>query len=128
MAAGGEKVGNSRGRSSAMKSVAIGFLKLYRLLVSPLYGDVCRYYPSCSAYALEAVEVHGAVRGGGLSVRRLSRCHPWNLGGYDPVPGTPAAKEWADEQLSKTRNSDEGTKITEINSAPTNGHTTRCMS
>ena len=111
-----------------MKSLAIGFLKLYRLLVSPLYGNVCRYYPSCSAYALKAVEVHGAVKGGGLSVRRLSRCHPWNLGGYDPVPGTLAAKEWAEEQLGKTGSSSNSSNISEINSARTTGHTTRCMS
>jgi putative membrane protein insertion efficiency factor len=61
-------------------------LKAYRRVVSPLYGDVCRYYPSCSAYALHAVERHGAARGSWLAVRRLGRCHPWALGGVDPVP------------------------------------------
>ena len=71
-----------------MKHLVIGFLKAYRLLVSPLYGNVCRYYPSCSAYALRAVEVHGALRGSWLAARRLLRCHPWAPGGYDPVPGT----------------------------------------
>lgn len=71
-----------------MKYPLIGFLKLYRLAISPLYGQVCRYYPSCSAYALEAVESHGAMRGSWLAVRRLSRCHPWSSGGYDPVPAT----------------------------------------
>ncbi len=78
-----------------MKHVLIGLLKVYRLVVSPLYGNVCRYYPSCSAYALRAVEVHGAVRGSWLAARRLLRCHPWTPGGYDPVPGTP---EWQEEQ------------------------------
>ena len=61
-------------------------LRAYRLLVSPLYGDTCRFYPSCSAYALEAVERHGVMRGGWLAVRRLARCHPWNPGGVDHVP------------------------------------------
>ncbi|RYY08848.1 MAG: membrane protein insertion efficiency factor YidD [Alphaproteobacteria bacterium] len=85
-----------------MKHLLIGLLKLYRLVVSPLYGNVCRYYPSCSAYALRSVEFHGAVRGTWLAGRRLLRCHPWTPGGYDPVPGTP---EWHEEQalLDATR-------------------------
>ncbi len=71
-----------------MKTILIGLLKAYRLLISPLYGDVCKYWPTCSAYALGAVEHHGAVRGSWLALRRLGRCHPWAKGGWDPVPGT----------------------------------------
>ncbi|MCW3159438.1 membrane protein insertion efficiency factor YidD [Micropruina sonneratiae] len=81
-----------------MRVVLIALLRAYRFLISPLYGQVCKFYPSCSAYALEAVTVHGAWRGTGLAARRLGRCHPWSLGGYDPVPGTDAARAWAAEQ------------------------------
>ena len=69
-----------------MKYVLIWLLKGYRFAISPLYGQVCRFYPTCSAYALEAVTEHGALRGSWLAVRRVGRCHPWNPGGYDPVP------------------------------------------
>jgi len=69
-----------------VKYILIGLLKAYRAVISPLYGEVCRYYPSCSAYALEAVQKHGATRGTVLTVRRLARCHPWAAGGLDPVP------------------------------------------
>ena len=69
-----------------MKHVLILLLRGYRAFVSPLYGPVCRYHPSCSAYALEAVTGHGTIRGGWLAVRRVGRCHPWTAGGYDPVP------------------------------------------
>ncbi len=61
-------------------------LAFYRRLISPLYGPVCRFFPSCSAYAMEALVVHGAVKGSWLAGRRLIRCHPWNSGGLDPVP------------------------------------------
>jgi uncharacterized protein len=61
----------------------------YRRFISPLLPPVCRFYPSCSEYALEAFRAHGAVRGLWLAMRRLSRCHPFNPGGYDPVPPRP---------------------------------------
>lgn len=77
-----------------MRTVLVALLKAYRFAISPLYGQVCRYYPTCSAYALEAVETHGALRGCGMAARRVGRCHPWAAGGVDPVPprrgsGTP---------------------------------------
>lgn len=68
------------------QNALIALLKVYRALVSPLYGNVCRYFPSCSAYALEAVTVHGTLKGLSLTVRRLLRCHPWATGGLDDVP------------------------------------------
>ncbi len=71
-----------------MKYVLIGLLKAYRFAISPLYGQVCRYHPTCSAYALEAVQTHGAVRGTWLAMRRVARCHPWAAGGFDPVPSS----------------------------------------
>lgn len=69
-----------------MKYVLIWLLKGYRFAISPLYGQVCRYHPTCSAFALEAVQTHGAVRGTWLAARRVARCHPWAAGGLDPVP------------------------------------------
>ena len=91
-----------------MKYVLIGLLKAYRAVISPLYGNVCKYYPSCSAYALEAVTVHGAIKGSWLAGRRLLSCHPWAAGGYDPVPGTEAAAAWVVEQAAACDCTNEG--------------------
>ncbi|MFP3580911.1 membrane protein insertion efficiency factor YidD [Arthrobacter sp. fls2-241-R2A-200] len=68
------------------RNIIIFLLKAYRKVISPLYGQVCRFFPSCSAYALEAVTVHGAVKGSWLAAKRLAKCHPWNAGGVDHVP------------------------------------------
>ena len=62
-------------------------VRAYRLLLSPWVGHGCRFQPTCSAYALEALEKHGAFRGSWLALRRILRCHPWGGEGYDPVPG-----------------------------------------
>jgi putative membrane protein insertion efficiency factor len=64
----------------------IGLVKAYRLLLSPSLGSSCRFEPSCSAYSLQALHQHGAVRGSYLTLHRLARCHPWCDGGIDPVP------------------------------------------
>ena len=69
-----------------MRQLLILLLRGYRFAISPLYGQVCRYHPSCSAYALEAVTRHGSLRGSWLAARRIARCHPWAEGGLDPVP------------------------------------------
>ena len=63
-----------------------GLIRLYQRLLSPLLPAACRFYPSCSQYALEAITRHGALKGGWLAARRLTRCHPFHPGGYDPVP------------------------------------------
>lgn len=73
--------------------VLLGVIRAYQWTVSPLLGPVCRFHPSCSNYGFEAVRVHGAVRGGWLTVRRLARCHPWNPGGLDPVPPARSATD-----------------------------------
>jgi putative membrane protein insertion efficiency factor len=72
--------------------LALLLLRLYQLLLSPLLamsGGGCRFHPNCSAYAIEAVKTHGALKGGVLALRRLARCHPWGAGGLDKVPGKP---------------------------------------
>jgi hypothetical protein len=69
-----------------MRAPLIALIRVYQLFVSPLLGNHCRFYPSCSQYAREAIEQHGALRGGWLAIRRLLRCHPWHPGGVDPVP------------------------------------------
>ena len=69
-----------------MRKALTLLIRGYRYFLSPWLGSRCRYYPSCSAYALEAIERHGALRGTWFAVRRISRCHPWHDGGHDPVP------------------------------------------
>lgn len=69
-----------------MQKILITLVRGYRYTVSPLLGNHCRFHPSCSVYAEEAIAKHGAIRGTWLTARRLSRCHPWHVGGLDPVP------------------------------------------
>ena len=70
----------------ALQSVALGLIRVYRRFLSPLLGPRCRFYPSCSVYALTAIERFGLVRGSYLAAHRLCRCHPFCDGGIDPVP------------------------------------------
>jgi len=69
-----------------MKGLLLALIGVYRYLISPLLGPNCRFHPSCSEYAAQAIARHGVWGGLGLSLRRVLRCHPWNPGGYDPVP------------------------------------------
>ena len=69
-----------------MKSLLLGLIRGYRLVLSPWWGRQCRFMPSCSEYASEAIDRHGAIGGSWMALRRLGRCHPWCPGGFDPVP------------------------------------------
>lgn len=75
------------GGAGVLARVLIGGVRFYQVAIGPFLPKTCRYEPSCSVYAIEALERHGAARGGWLATRRLLRCHPWGGHGYDPVPG-----------------------------------------
>ena len=69
-----------------MKGVVLALLRLYKLCISPYLGQNCRFHPSCSDYASDAVRCHGVIHGSALAAKRLCKCHPWHAGGIDPVP------------------------------------------
>jgi putative membrane protein insertion efficiency factor len=80
-------VSGSEGRRIGLGArIALTLIGAYRLLLSPLFGRNCRYHPTCSDYAGEAITRHGLLRGGWMGLRRIGRCHPFRQGGYDPVP------------------------------------------
>ncbi len=80
-----------------MKTLLLLLLRLYQLCLSPFLGQRCRFYPSCSSYAMEAIAKHGTLKGGILAARRLGRCHPWHPGGVDPVPETLDSRQKTDK-------------------------------
>ncbi|MEO1451372.1 MAG: membrane protein insertion efficiency factor YidD [Bacteroidota bacterium] len=69
-----------------ISSILVFLIRIYQNLISPFFPGACRYSPTCSEYVVEAVKVHGPLKGGWLGIRRISRCHPWGGQGYDPVP------------------------------------------
>ena len=76
------------GRTGHVKSLLLGAIWLYQKVLSPWIGNQCRFYPTCSEYARQAVVAHGSLRGSALAAKRLCKCHPWHPGGFDYVPGT----------------------------------------
>jgi len=84
-----------------VKKIAIGLIRLYQRTLSPDHGwtrilypyGCCRFHPTCSQYAIEAIQNHGLLRGGWLALKRIARCHPWSVGGHDPVPELAPNKE-----------------------------------
>lgn len=76
-----------------MRLILIALVRVYQLFLSPWLGNQCRFSPTCSHYAIEALRTHGALRGGWLGLKRIGRCHPWCVGGHDPVPPAHLFKE-----------------------------------
>ena len=84
-----------------MRSLFIGIIKLYQILISPLLGPNCRFHPTCSHYAIEAIARHGVLKGGYLSVRRLIKCQPLHEGGLDPVPEKKDKQSHIDDNIER---------------------------
>ena len=74
-----------KGFTYIIETILISLIRFYQLFISPLLGNNCRYYPTCSQYAIEAIEKKGIIKGSWMAVKRICRCHPWHDGGYDPV-------------------------------------------
>jgi len=83
MADKGQKTGQCM---SPLAFLLYGLVRFYQLVISPMLGPRCRYQPTCSSYAVEALRLHGGLKGGWLAIKRIARCHPWGGFGYDPVP------------------------------------------
>ncbi|TNH15996.1 membrane protein insertion efficiency factor YidD [Halomonas sp. BL6] len=76
-----------RGCHRLLTAILVGCIRIYQYTLSPLLGPRCRFWPSCSAYAIEALQVHGPIKGGWMAAKRIVKCHPGHPGGMDPVPG-----------------------------------------
>ncbi|SDB24598.1 hypothetical protein SAMN02927930_00953 [Pseudidiomarina indica] len=89
----------------ALRAIPIGLIRLYQLIISPLIGPRCRFSPTCSQYAIEAIQIHGIIRGFWLASKRILKCHPGHPGGFDPVPSHPSCETDTTNQ-SKTETKD----------------------
>lgn len=87
----------------ALQAIFIGLIRLYQLLISPLLGPRCRFSPTCSEYAIQAIRLHGVLKGSWLAIRRILKCHPGRPGGIDPVPGANDAPESPKETEKETK-------------------------
>ena len=76
-----------------MKTVLLWLVRAYQVALSPMFGPSCRFYPTCSNYAMDAIREHGALKGAMLAAVRLAKCHPWHPGGFDPVPKKPGQQD-----------------------------------
>ena len=94
-------------KQSLLAGFFTGVVKFYQYFLSPLLGPNCRYQPTCSAYALEAIAAHGALKGGWLAIRRIGRCHPFGGFGYDPVPKSVGADAETTQDDHKGGSTDE---------------------
>ena len=81
-----------------LTKVMIGCVKTYQYTISPLLGPRCRFWPSCSSYTIEAIQVHGPIKGGWMAIKRIVKCHPGNPGGMDPVPGGRSEQLYREDQ------------------------------
>ncbi len=88
----------------------IGLVRFYQLFISPVIGPRCRFYPSCSHYTIEAIKLHGVLKGGWLAIKRIARCHPKNPGGVDPVPPCTHSSCATEDSKSNTQTKKKGKK------------------
>lgn len=85
-----------------MKYILLGLISIYKRLISPIFGNNCRYYPTCSEYSYTAIELYGIIKGSKIALRRIMSCHPGNPGGIDFVPGSDAEKRYTEEENLKS--------------------------